>query len=464
MTREEAAAREPRLRPADGEVPADPGPDGPMSATSRRYLAAVADAIAAEEDAALAARVRRLVAEHVAWRDRCINLLPAENITSRRVLALLGSGIATRLTEGMPGDKLFPPARQNVQIDEIEAILIDRLRRLFGCRWVEWRALSNTMANLMALEAVTAPGDAILVQAIEGGGNMSCHPGGVPDVLRLASHPLPWAPLYDIDLEGARARARRHRPRVIVVGGGYFLFPLPVAALRAIADEVGARLLYDAAHVALLVACGRFQDPLAEGADFLTLGTHKIMGGPVGGVICMNEDAVAGRVINRAHPLLLQTRDQNKLAAAAHAVIEMSAFGAGYAAQVVANARALAAALEAEGLEVLGRERGYTATHQLVVITGARRSDEIERRCQAADLLLHRGRLPGEPDHPDHYSGLRVSVQEVTRRGMREPEMARIARLIARAALHAEPPERVAADAAELASQFPRVVFSFDPE
>jgi len=427
-------------------------------------LEEVAAELVTADPAEVARRVREVVDDHVTWRRTCLNLLPPENLTSRSVLVLLGSALATRLTEGFPGDKLFPPARQNRHIDEVEAIIVGYLRRLLRARWVEWRAVSNTMANLMALESVTEPGDRLLVHAMEAGGNDSYQTGGVPDVLRLEVHSLPPGPLYDVDLDRARDAARTVRPRVIVVGGGYFLFPLPVRELRAIADEAGAYLLYDAAHVALMIAAGGFQDPLAEGADFLTCGTHKIMGGPVGGVVGMQRDDLAARVINRTHPLLIQTRDQNKYAAAAHALAEMAAFGGEYARQAVANARALAAALEAEGIRVLGRDLGYTATHQVVADVGALEGEAFESRCQAADILLHHGRLPGEPDRPGHRSALRLSVQEVTRQGMLEAEMAEIARLIARAGLHREAPATVAADVTALVGGFPMVRWSFDAE
>ncbi|MGE0555561.1 MAG: hypothetical protein AB7R55_19175 [Gemmatimonadales bacterium] len=440
----------------------DPAELEPLSPSSRRYLDQVLARVEQEDPAATAGRVRELVDRQVAYRSECLNLLPAENTTSWQTRLLLASGIATRVSEGFPGDKLFPPEPLNREIDEIEAIVVAQTRRLFRARWVEWRPLTNTMANVMALEAVTVPGDRLLVQSLEGGANMGYQRGAIPDLLRLEPHPLPWGPLYGIDLDRAREAARRLRPRVIAIGGGYFLFPLPVRELRSIADEVGALLLYDAAHVALFIAAGIFQDPLAEGVDFMTLGTHKVMGGPVGGIICMERADLAARVINRAHPLLLQTRDQNKLAAAAHSLTEMAAFGADYARQMVINARRLATALETEGFEVIGRERGHTETHQLVVDLGERDSGEVERRANAANLLIHRGRLPGETGRGDHYSGLRISVQEVTRQGMAEPEMAAIARLFGRAVRAGEAVESVARDAAELARSFPSVHWSFD--
>jgi glycine hydroxymethyltransferase len=439
------------------------GTDEPLTGPARAYLQSVVQAVAERGPEATARRVRELVREHEIWRRTCLNLLPSENVTSRAALALLGSEIATRLTEGFPGDKEFPPPRHNVQIDEIEGILIALVRRMFRCRWVEWRASGNTMANAMALEAVTAPGDPIMVQAMEGGANMSYHPGAIPDLLRLSVHAMPPGPLYGVDLDGARRLARSVRPRAVVVGGGYFLFPLPVAELADIAREVGAVLIFDAAHVALFIATGDFPHPLADGADLLTFGTHKVMSGPIGGIVCTDRDDLATRIIDRAHPLFFQTRDQSKYAAQAHALAELAAFGPEYARQMIANARAFAVALEANGFAVLGRDQGHTATHQVVVDVGRERSAEVERRCQEADILLHRGRLPGEGDQPDTRSALRLSVEEVTRLGMEEAEMGPIARLMARVALRDEDPGRVGREVHELARGFQRIRWSFDP-
>lgn len=433
-----------------------------LTPKSRAYLDAVARRIAPMPPAAIAERVADLASAHVRWRRQTLNLLASENTISRRALALLGSAIATRLTEGFPGDKEFPPPRHNEQIDEIEAILIGFARRLIPARHLEWRAVSNTMANAMALAAVTAPGDRILVQALSGGGNMSYHRGAVPDLLHLEVENLPDGPDLGIDLDLARVRARQVRPAAIVVGGSYFLFPLPVADLRSIADEVGAALIYDAAHVGLFIAAGLFPHPLREGADILTMGTHKIMGGPIGGLVFTDRDDLGERIVGRTHPLFLQTRDQNKYAAAAHALAELVTHGGDYARQMVANAKALAAGLEQAGFVVLGATRGYTETHQVVLDVRSLGGATVEERCQAASILIHRGRVVSDRPDIGERSAIRISVQEVTRQGMGTTEMARIVRLVADATWQRRPTEAIAADASALAAAYPGIHYSFD--
>src|SRR6185312_10828921 len=140
--------------------------------------------------------------------------------------------------------------------------------------------------------------------------------------------------------------------------------PYPVRAFRALADEVGALLVYDAAHVSLLIAGGQFQHPLADGAHLMTISTHKIMAGAVGGMILTDDADIAATISSTVFPHMLQTRDQNKYAATAYAFAEHLAFCAAYAAQIVKNAHALGQALAELGFEVFGRERGCSSTHQ----------------------------------------------------------------------------------------------------
>lgn len=250
---------------------------------------------------------------------------------------------------------------------------------------------------------------------------------------------------------------------MLVVGGSYCLFPYPVAELREIADEVGAYLFYDAAHLGLFLATGTFQDPLREGAHIVSVSTHKTMSGPVGGALLMNDDAVAERILGLTFPAFLQTRDENKYAAQAYVLAELLAFAPAYARQTVANAKALAAALDEEGFEVLGRPRGYSATNQIFLdLREAGGGPHYEAHCQAAGILVHKSRLMG--DGPVVRNGSRIGVQEVTRFGMKEPEMRRISTLMRRAALDGEPPERVRPDVAELAGRFRVLQYSFDTE
>lgn len=434
---------------------------GVLPERSRAFLERVASAMAGLPAVEVAGHVEALVDRHERWRTHeCLNLLGAENVLGRRARRLLDSDLATRVTEGFPGAKDVGGTRLNHVIDEIEAVVVGLCRRLFGCAYVDWRPLSNSMANAVALASTATSGDTICVQPMAGGGNLSYQAIGVAGHQGLEVADLPQAPEFGIDPDRLAEVVRARRPRVLVVGGSRVLFPYPLRRMRALADEVGAAILYDAAHLAPLVAAGEFQDPLGEGADVLTTSTHKFLGGPVGGLVMTNDPGIARRVFAATHPGFLQTRDQNKTAALAFSLAETLEFGADYARATVANARALAAELAALDFEVMGAERGFTATHQLFVHASRVGPRVVEERCQRANILV-------KTTPATHGEGqavrdvVRLTTQELTRRGLGPGEMREVACLIARAVTGADP-ETLRADVAALVARFPGVAYTFD--
>jgi glycine hydroxymethyltransferase len=437
---------------------------GGLSPRTQACLARAAEALSRESPFETARRMARLTAEHEAWRGRgALNMNAAEGVMSRGARRLLASDFATRVTEGAPGDKVFPHGLQNRFIDEIEAALIEVTRRLFGARFIEWRPVTTSMANAAIFSSLTRPGDSILVQSQEAGGNYSYNAAGFPPLIGLKVEALPWTgSCFELDIDKAAEAVRRVRPRMIVIGGSNVMFPYRVAELRALADEAGARLLYDAAHLGLLVAAGSFQRPLEEGAHLMSISTHKIMAGGVGGMVLTNEAEIAEAISAAVFPPMLQTRDQNKYAATAYAFAEHLEFGRAHAAQIVAKVAALGRAMEAEGFEVFGAERGYSRTHQLFLRHPAIEAVEFEERCQHADILAAKtartlGVLGGKPG-----GVIRLSVQEITRQGLVEADMARVARLIGEAVTGARPSAEISAEVGEWMSGLGPLRFSFD--
>lgn len=425
------------------------------------FLARIAAETVAAAPADIATRVATLVAEHEDWRRACLNLNPAESLISRSSRRLLDSDLATRLGEGPPGDKLYPHGSQTRFCDEIEAIVIALAQRQFAARHVEWRPVSTTMANAIVFHALLKPGDVVLSQNEDGGGNYSYHEQG-PVALtgaRIASMAR-GGPTFEIDMESAAAQIASLKPRMIVLGGSNVLFPYPVRELRRLADSVGALLVYDAAHIGLLISSGDFQRPLDEGAHIVTLSTHKIMGGPVGGLILTNEPGLARDMTRLTFPGFMQTRDQNKYAALAVALAEVAEHGKTLAARMVVNAQALARALDEEGFEIVGRDRGYTRTHQIFLDLGET-AQGFEERCQAANILASDCALSGDIERK-RRSGARLATHELTRLGMDASDMVEVARLIRRAALDGEGPESVRKDVRKLLSRFASITFSFD--
>lgn len=437
---------------------------GSLSPAAQSYVAEAARVLAGELPLQTAQRIARLTAEHETWRGRrALNLNAAEGVMSRGARRLLASDLATRVTEGMPGDKVFPHRLQNRFIDEIEATLIAMTQQLFAATHVEWRPLSTSMANAAVFSSLTRPGDSILVQSQDAGGNYSYNAAGYPPLIGLTVEPLPWTgSCFELDIDRTAHEVRRIRPKLIVIGGSNVMFPYPVATLRALADEVGAKLVYDAAHLGLLVAAGTFQRPLQEGAHVMTISTHKIMGGAVGGMVLTDDAEIAAAISRTVFPHMLQTRDQNKYAATAYAFAEHLQFGAEHAAQIVANAQALGVAMLEAGFQVFGRERGCTRSHQLFVRHPSVAAADFEERCQRANILAARtartaGVLGGKPG-----GVIRLSVQEITRQGLVEKDMPRVASLINDAVASRQPAEKIAADIEAWMSGLGPLRFSFD--
>jgi glycine hydroxymethyltransferase len=452
------------MKPADYDERGSEASVGGLSAAARSYLARVDRQLGQETPEQTARRMTQLTFEHEQWRAKnCLNMNAAEGLMSQGARRLLASDFATRVTEGAPGDKVFPHERQNRFIDEIEATLIGLTQRLFKVRYVEWRPVTTSMANAAAFVSLTNPGDTILVQSEAGGGNYSYNVTGFPPLVGLNVATLPYTGrCFDLDIERAGEIVRHARPRLIVIGGSNVLFPYPVHALRELADEVGALLLFDAAHVGLLIAAGRFQQPLAEGAHLMTISTHKMMAGAVGGMVLTDDPAITDAISRTVFPHMLQTRDQNKYVATAYAFAEHLEFCAAYTAQIVANVGALGQALSSAGFEVFGSDRGYSMTHQLFVRHPVVSAVEFEDRCQQSDILAARTlRTAGVLDG---VSGgvIRLSVQEITRQGFTEPDMTRVAELITDAVCERRRPEEISRAISTWLRDMGPIRFSFD--
>ncbi|HWH21711.1 MAG TPA: beta-eliminating lyase-related protein [Allosphingosinicella sp.] len=440
------------------------GPVLPPS--SSQYLERAAARFGRMTPLQIAERVKELSQADADWRRRkCISLRAAEGLMSPGAQALLDSTLATRVSEGFPGAKDDPGVRGTDEyIDEIEAALIYQVQKLFGAKYVEWRPLSNSMANALPYLVLTKPGDVVMAQAWVGGGanaaNTPVGPGALKDLVHVQ---MPVGENYEHDVDGIRRLAREVRPRFIVAGGGKVLFPYPLGALREIADEVGAKVMYDGAHLGILIAGGLFQRPLQEGAHIMTMSTHKAFGGPVGGLLLTNDSDIAGPIMHRTLNGFIQTRDANKLVAAAYTMAEVSEHGRAYAAQMVRNAKAFGAALESEGFKVLARDKGYTETHHIIVDVSDKDPVKARADCMDCNILVQGTDLPREARtrNPKRLDlGMRLSTAEITRLGMKEAEMKDVARYMRRA-VAGENSSKLAAEIEEFLKPHQSVRYSF---
>jgi len=409
--------------------------------------------------------VQTTVERHNAWRnEECINMHAGKNVMSHKAIQLLASpGWVDNGVSGNIGSRNATGMRF---IDELESLTVALLRKLFGARYVEYRAMSGSVANGIALSALTSPGDTIMVVPRRHYGHYTYAEDGYPRHLGLRVKEIPFTDDgFELDIEAFKARAIELRPSLIVVGTSIYLFPTPLTEMRRIADSMGARIIYDGAHVLGLIAGGQFQDPLSEGAHILVGSTQKTFPGPIGGVLACNDDDIAAQV-SRTTSALFSNYCNNRVASLAISAAETMRFGREYAARVLSNARAVAEALDSEGLLVLGKAYGYTASHQVILDTksigGAKRAVELLER---VNIICTRFALSSDYPHSlKNPNGIRLGVSAVSRLGMGSNEMKKIASYIKLAFTYPERAEEVKRDVRDLAARFRTVHYSFDIE
>lgn len=394
--------------------------------------------------------------------EHCINLYPGTNIMSPIVTDLLGSSVASRASEGHPGSKYQTGLQW---VEEAEVMASELIRRVFGATYAEVRALSGSMANMAVLNGLTEPGDPIFSLTTAAGAHISHGKAGAAGYRRLEIHPIPYDPQeWRIDLDKLRDEVRAVKPRMIILGASLILFSYPVEAIRALADEVGAILMYDAAHVAGMIAGGQWQNPLKEGAHVMTASTYKSFGGPPGGIVLTNDAEIARKADHAVFPGMTANFHTNRMAPLAVAAAEMMAFGEVYAQQCAENAQALASAFVRSGLTPAGRARGYSAGHMLALdVRENGGGKHAATALEDAHLICNMNLLPWDTlkDLRDP-SGLRLAVHEVTRWGMGTAEMERIADLFHRVLVEGESAEDVRPDVLALKSQHSTLHYCYE--
>ena len=425
---------------------------------SQDLVARIAAETAARSAAGTEAEIERLALANRATHEAdCLNLNPATNLMNPKAERLLAMGLGHRPSLGPPGDKYEMGLEA---IERIEIIAQQLAAGVFGATFVEYRVASGAMANLYAFMAAAKPGDAIIVPPAEIAGHVTHHTPGAAGLYGLAIHEANAdAGRFTLDLDALREQARRVRPKLITVCGSLNLLPHPVRDIRAIADEVGALVLYDAAHMSGLIAGHAWQQPLAEGAHMMTMSTYKSLGGPAAGLVLTNEPALAERLDAIAYPGLTANFDVAKTAALAVTLLDWQEHGRAYAAAMVATARVLAAALADAGLPVHGAAYGFT-TSQSLAIEAARwgGGQAAAKRLRRANILASGIGLPIAPVEGD-MNGLRLGTPEIVRAGLGPEHMPELAGLIVRALIGNEQPEAVGEAATALRRRFTGVRF-----
>jgi glycine hydroxymethyltransferase len=394
---------------------------------SEHFVQEVADSVAHATAAATGAEVLRLIELNREIHERsCVNLNPATNTMNPAAEAVLARGLGSRPSLGYPGAKYEMGLEA---IERIEIIAAELAAAVFDAPFAEVRVGSGALANLYTFMATTSPGDAIIVPPASIGGHVTHHHAGAAGLYGLDVHDAPVDhDRYTVDVDRLASMAARIRPRLITIGGSLNLFHHPVAEIRAVADSVGAAVMFDAAHLSGPIAGGAWPNPLHEGAHVMTMSTYKSLGGPPSGLLVTNDPGLAQRIDAIAFPGLTANFDVASTAALAITLLDWQEYGTEYAAAMVAAALALAAALHERGLPVHVAGDGATRSHAFALDAGPGGGHAMAARLRQANLLTSAIGLPADP-----AAGVRVGTNEVVRWGMTAGEMAELGALFARA-------------------------------
>ena len=393
------------------------------------------------------------IREEYARERRNIELIASENIVSEAVMLTMGTCLTNKYAEGYPGKRYYGGC---YAVDVTEEIARKRACQLFGCNYANVQPHSGANANLAAFFALVNPGDTVLSMNLAHGGHLS-H-GSPVNISGKYFHIVPYG-LDDetetINYEKVLEAAKACQPRMIIAGASAYPRTIDFAKFREIADEVGAYLMVDMAHIAGLVAAGVHPSPIPY-ADVVTTTTHKTLRGPRGGLILCNDEAIYKKINSAVFPGTQGGPLEHIIAAKAVCLGEaLKPEFKAYGEQVVKNAKVLADELVKQGFRLVS---GGTDNHLMLVdvrnfhITGK----EFEHRLDEVQITVNTNAIPNDPEKPFVTSGIRVGTPAVTTRGFKEPEMVKIAQWMGRVARDFEScKDQVRAEVDALCKQFP---------
>ncbi|MFX1380456.1 MAG: serine hydroxymethyltransferase [Promethearchaeota archaeon] len=425
--------------------------------------------------------IRNLIIDHHEWFQKSIPLIASENITSPAVDEACASDFSHRYAEGWSGQRVYAGC---TYIDKVEDICMELTKQYFDCIHADVRPVSGVVANLVMYNAFTSDNNGkMCCMSIVRGGHISHGPRfaksgreifGTAGTTRGLN--IEYLAFDDdemnLDIDASAKIIREFEPELVLFGGSVFLFPHPVKELGEVAKEVGAYVGYDAAHVAGLIGSGYFQDPLREGADAMTMSTHKTLPGPQHGALVSNRDDLIENLRSCAFPALLSNHHLHNVAGLAVALTEMLEFGKNYHKNVIENAKALGQALSDQGLNVLMEHKGFTESHQIVVdVTEFEKriglGGDIEKLLEEANIILNRNLLPYDIAQGRHYQnpgGLRMGTSEVTRLGMGKSEMIDIAEFFKKLIIDKKDPKKIKNEVVDFRKDFQQISYCFQPQ
>ena len=375
--------------------------------------------------------ITSLVSRHDEWRLRkCLNLQCSENVTSEAVRKMLSSDMGHRYTlpmnQEVHGSFVENAYRGTRYMDEIEGRGEKLAMQLFGGKFATVKPLSGHLAAMIMLLATCRKRDRILVVDAKHGGYDGYLPENMAGMFGFKADFLPFnKDKWNVDSDAAAIKIRKEKPRLVVLGASFILFPYEIRPIREAADAAGALLGYDGSHVLGLMAGGQFQKPIHEGVDILVGSTHKSLFGPQGGLVVCRDVSLANDVRKAFYWKVMDNAHWNRIAALTQALSEAKKYGARYARQVVRNSKALASSLHRGGLRILFPELEFTECHQMHVDEHALRADWNLTLNQYAKLLERNNIIVDAVG--------RIGTNELTRLGGGEATASGIAELLIRA-------------------------------
>jgi len=415
---------------------------------------------------------------HEYYRDaECINLIASEGLKSPAIKQMLSfsADLEGRYAEGendLEGHVKKRYYQGQKYMSLIEDYATDLMKKLFKSDWADVRLVSGTHANLATFKGLSlaSKNNTMVVTPLSCGAHISHdYTGLAGNIVGLNNiNHVYNVDEFNIDPDKSADVIRTAKPGIVTFGGSLFLFPHPIKELKAVCDEVDAYVAYDASHVLGLIAGGVFQDPLREGADFITSSTHKTFPGPQGGVILGNtttpalEKAVK-KIQFAIFPLTASNTHLGRLPALGIAALEMKLFGAELARQIVRNAQTAGQYLCENGVKVLAEKKGFTQSHQIAVdIRNFGGGKKIAQDLEDANIILNKNLLPydnqGSKDDP---SGLRIGFQDVTRRGFKESDVKHLCDLMLGVIKGKRKPSEVKENVIALKKEFNQVKYGF---
>jgi glycine hydroxymethyltransferase len=416
--------------------------------------------------------------KHEQYRDKeCINMIASEGLKSPAVCQMLDMShdLATRYAEGdndMAGHVKKRYYQGQKYMSQIEDLACDAVKNLFGASWADVRLISGTHANTATFKGLSlaSKNNKMVVTPLSCGAHISHdYTGLAGSILGIdnINHVYDLKD-FNIDAEKSAYVIRAAKPGIVTFGGSLFLFPHPIKELKEVCDEVGAYVAYDAAHVLGLIAGGQFQDPLREGADFITSSTHKTFPGPQGGVIMGNPDTAAKekavrKIQHAVFPLTASSTHLGRLPALGVACLEMKLFGKELATQIVKNAQTAGQYLYENGVKVVAEHKGFTRSHQIALdIRNFGGGNKIAQDLEDANIILNKNLLPyDDQSDKENPSGLRVGFQDITRRGFREGDIKHLCDLMLEIIKGKRKPAEVKVDVLALKKEFCGVKYGF---